>query len=156
MSKYKVGDRVRIVSFMGNDHSPLTGITGRVMDTPGYGNIVRLDRAVKIHEPMSGLAHDLLLIIDSELEYEDNKRNAIRFDLMVGPGDYVFTETMYQCEGEIKWFLVSDYHLKGDAVIQAECPRCISQNPVVVIPRTDVDHFGYLCNQPSLPDGSYH
>lgn len=72
MSKYKIGDRVRIVSFMGNDHSPLTGITGTVTDTPGYGTIVNLDHGIRLYGAYSNTVSDLLLILDKELEYEDN------------------------------------------------------------------------------------
>lgn len=168
---FTVGDRVRVVKFMGitgySSHIGATGIVTKCVSAkPDSGFVysyhVRLDRPQKIASSWSKQEAIDILYYPEELEYEDNRDRDNYGDLIAYNNDYVrLTNGMENCKVPTgsnhplkNVFLLFANYRVGDSALHLRCMGCGDVIGTVVPAATpaDADNYMYMNNQPSWPD----
>lgn len=168
---FAVGDRVRVVEFFKSRTAKMVGVTGTVTfvarkDQYAYNYHVRLDRPQKVYGTWSKREVLELLFHPEELEYEDNRKGAMTYDILgwgggsTNTGDYVRLNnglTNCRCAAGSKHPLAHVFQLftnyrQGDSALHVTCLGCgtVSGHVFNNVTPADVDNLMYACVEPSL------
>lgn len=152
---YFEGDRVRITADALMKAQTWVGRTGTV--TKGSGRSFNEGVSVRLDRPIG--RYDNIWFRHSEVEFEDNM---MLMPVVYEVGDYVKTlGSPVSCVGDgngLPWMQVTKRAFAGKDLDMHV--RCISADcgwhDVIDIDEHVVSNPRYMCDQPALPDGSYH